>query len=28
MEKMNWILLGVLVIGVIGLGYWLLFGED
>jgi len=25
---MNWILLGVMVIGVIGLGYWLLFGGD
>jgi len=25
---MSWILIGVMVIGVIGLGYWLLFGGD
>jgi hypothetical protein len=25
---MNWILIGVMIIGVIGLGYWLLFGGD
>jgi len=25
---MNWILLGAMVALVVGLGYWLLFGED
>jgi len=25
---MNWLLLGVVVLVVIGAGYWLLFGED
>jgi hypothetical protein len=28
MEKMSWILIGVMIIGVGGLGYWLLFGGD
>jgi hypothetical protein len=26
--EMNWILIGVMIIGVVGLGYWLLFGGD
>jgi len=25
---MNWILIGVMIIGVVGLGYWLIFGGD
>jgi hypothetical protein len=27
-EKMNWILIGVMIIGVIGIGYWLFYGEE
>ena len=25
---LNWIILGLIVLAVVGLGYWLLFGED